>query len=331
MNTTELWQRSAELDPQFPTVWRNMALALFNKQGEHERALECMERAFSLDETDARVLMELDQLYKRLQKPHAWRLERLMSHPELVARRDDLLLEEATLLNQTGRYEEAMAIIDGHVFHPWEGGEGKVTAQYQTCRVELAKRALASYEYEKAIRLLDECLVYPHNLGEGRLEGAQENDFHYFLGCAYSAMGNEAKARECWEKATKGPQEPAAAMYYNDAKPDKIFYQGLALLRLGRQGEANGRFHRLVNYGKQHVFEKQVMDYFAVSLPDLLIWEDSLDTKNIIHCKYMLALGYCGLGDMNHAMRYLGEVEQLDINHQGVQALRSLVAQGLLL
>lgn len=321
---TELWQRSAELDPQFPTVWRNMALALFNKQGEHERALECMERAFSLDETDARVLMELDQLYKRLQKPHAWRLERLMSHPELVARRDDLLLEEATLLNQTGRYEEAMAIIDGHVFHPWEGGEGKVTAQYQTCRVELAKRALASHEYEKAIRLLDECLVYPHNLGEGRLEGAQENDFHYFLGCAYSAMGNEAKARECWEKATKGPQEPAAAMYYNDAKPDKIFYQGLALMRLGRKGEANGRFHRLVNYGKQHVFEKVVMDYFAVSLPDLLIWEDSLDAKNAIHCTYMLALGYYGLGDMKHALRYLGEVERMDINHQGVQALRTL-------
>ena len=325
---TALWERSAQLDPQYPTVWRNLALALFNKRGEYDRALECMERAFSLDETDARVLMELDQLYKRLQKPHAWRLERLMRHPQLIARRDDLLLEEATLLNQTGRFEEAMAIIDGHIFHPWEGGEGKVTAQYQVCRLEMAKQALAAGDADKAIRLLEECLVYPHNLGEGRLEGAQENDFHYFLGCAYSALGDEAKARGHWEKATVGPQEPAAAMYYNDAKPDKIFYQGMALLRLGRRDEANGRFYRLVNYGKQHVFEKVVMDYFAVSLPDLLIWEDSLDTKNVIHCKYMLALGYCGLGDMKHAMRYLAEVEQLDINHQGVQALRSLLSSG---
>lgn len=327
---TELWQRSAELNPQFPTVWRNLALALFNKRGEHDRALEYMERAFRLDETDARVFMELDQLYRRLQKPHEWRLDKLRLHPELVARRDDLLIEEATLLNQTGRYEEAMAVIGGHIFHPWEGGEGKVTAQYQACRVELAKQALASGDCAKAVRLLEECLVYPHNLGEGKLEGAQESDFYYLLGCAYSALGDEDKARECWQKATLGPQEPAAAMYYNDAKPDKIFYQGLALLRLGRRDEANGRFYRLVNYGKQHVFEKQVMDYFAVSLPDLLIWEDSLDTKNVIHCKYMLALGYCGLGDMKHALRYLGEVEQMDINHQGVQALRSLVALGLL-
>lgn len=328
---TELWERSAKLDSKYPTVWRNLALSLFNKSDEHDRALECMERAFNLDTTDARVFMELDQLYKRLQKPHQWRLDNLMKHPDLVARRDDLLLEEATLLNQTGRYEEAKKIIDGHIFHPWEGGEGKVTAQYQICRVEMAKKALVDKNYDRAIMLLDECLEYPHNLGEGRLEGAQENDFYYFLGCAYSAKGEDAKARECWEKATTGPQEPAAAMYYNDAKPDKIFYQGLSLLRLGRRNEANGRFYKLVNYGKQHVFEKQVMDYFAVSLPDLLIWEDSLDTKNIIHCKYMLALGYCGLGDMKHALRYLGETESLDINHQGVQALRSLLSLGNLI
>lgn len=45
----------------------------------------------------------------------------------------------------------------------------------------------------------------------------------------------------------------------------------------------------------------------------------------------MLALGYCGLGDMNHALRYLGETESLDINHQGVQALRSLLSLGNLI
>ena len=124
-------------------------------------------------------------------------------------------------------------------------------------------------------------------------------------------------------------------MYYNDAKPDKIFYQGMALLKLAEtartaeerdrlKGQAHGRFYKLINYGKQHIFDKVVMDYFAVSLPDLLIWEDSLDRKNLIHCKYMLALGYYGMGDREHALRYLEEVEALDINHQGIQQLRSL-------
>ena len=345
----ENWERSAQLDPQFPTVWRNLALARFNKQDRQNEALEYMERAFRLDENDERVLMELDQLYKRLHRPHKDRLDFLQKYPQLVERRDDLVLEEITLLNQVGRYEEAMLKLDARTFHPWEGGEGKVSAQYQICRVELAKKMLAPHltpdekaahktteapsgavgGASEAIRLLSECLEYPHHLGEGKLYGAQENDFYYLLGIAYEALGLNDKARECWEEATKGPQEPAAAMYYNDAKPDKIFYQGRALSRLGREGEAHGRFYRLINYGKQHIFEKQKTDYFAVSLPDLLIWDDSLDTKNLIHCKYMLALGYYGMGDKDHAEQYLKEVEQLDNNHQGIQQLRSLMDSGL--
>ena len=322
----ENWERSAELDPQFPTVWRNLALGYFNKQNRQQEALVYMEKAFAMDTTDARMLMELDQLYKRLQKPHNERLAFLQKYPQLIRRRDDLVLEEITLLNEVGRYEEAMLKLDAHIFHPWEGGEGKVPTQYQICRVELAKKAIASKDYEKAVKLLNECLEYPHHLGEGKLYGAQENDFYYLLGIAYDAVGKTDKARECWEEATKGTQEPAAAMYYNDAKPDKIFYQGLALYKLGREGEAHGRFYRLINYGKQHIFEKQIMDYFAVSLPDLLIWEDSLDRKNEIHCKYMLVLGYLGLGEQEKAERYLADVRNLDINHQGIQALQSLMS-----
>jgi tetratricopeptide (TPR) repeat protein len=239
------------------------------------------------------------------------------------------VLEEITLLNQLGCYEEAMKKLDAHQFHPWEGGEGKVSSQYQIARVELAKQAIAAKDYEKAVQLLNECLTYPPHLGEGKLYGAQENDFYYLQGVAYEALGQREQAVACWQEATKGPQEPAAAMYYNDAKPDKIFYQGMALLKLGREDEAHGRFFKLINYGKQHIYDKVVMDYFAVSLPDLLIWEDSLDTKNLIHCKYMLALGYYGMGDKEKGQKYLSEVEDLDNNHQGIQQFRTLISQGV--
>ncbi len=320
----ENWELSARLSPDFPTVWRNLALARLNKQGRKEEAVEYMERAFHLDETDARILMELDQLYKRLHHTHQQRLDFLQQYPQLIARRDDLILEEITLLNQLGRYEEAKKKLDAHRFHPWEGGEGKVSAQYQICRVELAKQALARKDNNSAISLLSECLIYPHHLGEGKLYGAQENEFYYLLGIAYDALGKKEKAHECYEKGTVGPTEPAAAMYYNDAKPDKIFYAGLCYRALGQEDKARCLFNKLLSYGKQHYFDHVTMDYFAVSLPDLLIWDDSLDTKNEIHCKYMLALGYYGMGDEKHAMDYLGEVEALDNNHQGIQQLRTL-------
>lgn len=322
---TQAWEKSADLDPQFPTVWRNLALAYFNKKGKLQEAVEMMERAFRLNPTDARVLMELDQLYKRLRRPHEERLTLLRSQAALMAERDDLLLEEITLLNQTGRYAEAKELLDKHVFHPWEGGEGKVPAQYQTARVEMAKQCIAAGNYTEAITLLKECLEYPHHLGEGKLYGAQENDFYYFLGVAYDAMGDHKQAQEYWEQGISGPTEPAAALYYNDAKPDKIFYAGLCLQRLSRTAEANGRFHKLINYGEKHIFDKVQMDYFAVSLPDLLIWEDDLDQKNLIHCKYMMALGYYGLADKEKSIRLIKEIESMDINHQGIQSFLTLI------
>jgi len=318
------WERAAELNPTFPTTWRNLALGYFNKRNNPEKALECMERAFNLDPSDSRILMELDQLYKKLQRPHADRLAFLQKYPDLVEQRDDLVLEEITLLNQTGHHEEAKRKLDAHRFHPWEGGEGKVPMQYQTARVELAKQAIAAKRYGDAVKLLEECLIYPHHLGEGKLYGAQENDFYYLLGLCHKAMGNPARAEECFRQATLGPTEPAAAMYYNDAKPDKIFYAGLAFRALGDENKARAYFNRLVNYGKQHLHENVVMDYFAVSLPDLQIWDGSLDEANRIHCLYMLALGYAGLGDKAHSDRYLAEAERMNINHQGIQAFKTL-------
>ena len=238
------------------------------------------------------------------------------------------MLEEITLLNQLGRYEEAMHKLDAHKFHPWEGGEGKVPAQYQICRVELAKQYLVELAkldgleilerpdlLNDAKRLLNECLEYPHHLGEGKLAGAQDNDFLYFLGR--------------YVEGTVGPTEPAAALYYNDAKADKIFYAALCYRKLGQENKARSLFHRLVNYGKQHLFDHITMDYFAVSLPDLLIWDGDLDLQNRIHCLYLLALGYLGLDDMEHSKQYLAEAEALDNNLQGLQQLRTLIETGL--
>jgi tetratricopeptide (TPR) repeat protein len=323
------WEKSAELDDTFPTVLRNLSLAYFNKLKQEKKALQYLVKAFYLDATDARILMELDQLHKRICRPHPERLSLLEKHLSLVEQRDDLYLERATLCNQTGDYEKAKALIDARQFHPWEGGEGKVPAQYQICRIELAKQYLSNKAYEKAIQLLNECLIYPHHLGEGKLNGAQENDFNYFLGCAYEGLGDIAKAQECWELAKDGIKEPAAAIFYNDQKPDKIFYQGLALLKLKRFEEAESRFINLISYGESHLNDTIKMDYFAVSLPDLLIWEDDLTFRNKIHCLYLQGLGHLGIGETVKAKTFLAAAAEMDVNHQGVQAHLAVVYEKL--
>ncbi len=276
------WERAAELDSNFAATFRNLGLAYFNKRGRPDKALACFEEAFRLNPADARVFFELDQLYKRLNHHPADRLARLQARLDLVEQRDDLYLEYVTLLNLTGRPEDAYQSLMRRRFHPWEGGEGKVTGQYVISLVERARLAISAGEARKAVDLLMQAQSYPPNLGEGKLYGAQENNIFYFLGCAYEALGELDHARQWFERASTGLSEPTSAVYYNDQPPDMIFYQGLAKEKL--HSASAETFRKLVDYGQAHLQDEVKFDYFAVSLPDFLVFDQDLNQRNRIHC-----------------------------------------------
>jgi len=183
----------------------------------------------------------------------------------------------------------------------------------------LAKKAIAEARYEEALSLLVETEQYPHNLGEGKLQNAEENDIWYYKGLAHKGMGNIEEANRCFTIATIGSDEPQQAFFYNDQQPDKIYFQGLAWRELGDEAKARSRFNKLIKHGEKHLFDNCRIDYFAVSLPDLAIWDDDLNKRNRIHCCYVMGLGYSGLGDTEKARQFLSEVLALDINHQGAQ------------
>jgi tetratricopeptide (TPR) repeat protein len=319
------WELAAQRDPSFPTVFRNLGIAYFNKRNDPEEALRCYEKAFALNTEDARVLMELDQLYKRLNRSPKERLAFLEEHVGVVEKRDDLYLERAALYNFLGEFEKAYELIQQRKFHPWEGGEGRVSGQYIFSLVEMAKESIRSAQYTEAIELLEQAQVYPHNLGEGKLHGAQENDIFYWLACAYEGIGDEAKEKAALQKATKGLSEPTVAMFYNDQQPDKIFYQGLAWKALGEKEKATQIFSKLVEYGKAHLQDEVKIDYFAVSLPDLLIFEDDQNLRNQIHCYYMMGLGYLGLNEEEEAMNSLKEAMRNDVMHFGARVHLAMV------
>ncbi|OME89738.1 MULTISPECIES: DUF5107 domain-containing protein [Paenibacillus] len=321
---TSSWEASVALDDSFATPHRNLALAFYNKRQNHDKASVSLQKAFSLNPADARVFYELDQLYKKLGHAPADRLKAMEEHMELVEQRDDLYLEYMTLHNTLNRYEKALALILKRNFHPWEGGEGKVPAQYVLARVELAKQLLQEHRCEDAVEQLLAAKQYPLNINEGKLTGAQENNIDYYLGCAYDGLGRSEEAEAYFLKASEGLDEPTSAMYYNDQPPHMIFYQGAALRRLGRENEARSRFNKLIDYGEKHIFEPQSIDYFAVSLPDFLVFDEDLDRRNEIHCRYMMGLGHLGLGDRQSAENLFREVLQLESHHQGAALHLSL-------
>ncbi|SDL97049.1 DUF5107 domain-containing protein [Siphonobacter aquaeclarae] len=316
------WETAVRLSPDYPTPYRNLSLACYNKLGRKYDAVGYLEKAFALDPTDARVLMELDQLYKVIGKPAEERLAVLDRYPALVARRDDLYLERLTLLNSLFRHEEAQALLAARKFHPWEGGEGKVVGQFLLCHIELAKQAILSGDFTQALALLKATEVYPENLGEGKLFGARENDIDYLRGLALAGLGKNAA--DSFRRATAGSSEPAQAIYYNDQQPDKIVYQALAWRQLGEEEKAREIFARLVSFAEAHEADEVRIDYFAVSLPDMLVFEGDLNLRNRIHCLYLKGLGQLGLGEAAAGDATLAEVLSLDPHHQGAAMHRRM-------
>ncbi len=314
----QCWEQSVSVYDKFPTAHRNLGIAYYNKLNAPDRALLAYEKAFDSDPGDARILFELDQLYKRNNRPVEERLAFLEKHSSIVRERDDLYIEYVTLHNLLGNYDTALQLLEGRNFHPWEGGEGKVIKQYVYTKKALAKKALEEGSYDVAIQLLEEAQVYPENLGEGKLYVAQENDIFYALGCVYEAKGQTSQAREYWESATEGTNEPTQALYYNDQDPAMIFYQGLAWLKLGREKKAKEHFENLIDYGKIHLNKKAEMDFFAVSLPDLSVFEPDIEKRNKEHCHYLMGLGYLGMKNIPQAEKHFKEVLKMNTSFQGI-------------
>ncbi|UQZ35427.1 DUF5107 domain-containing protein [Paenibacillus sp. PK3_47] len=318
------WERSRELKDDFATVHRNLGLAYFNKQNDPQAAMASLEKAYACSPEDVRILFELDQLRKRQAWSSQERLDILEDKRSQVEQRDDLFVEYVTLLNNLGRYEEALEALSSRNFHPWEGGEGKVTGQYKFSHTELGKQHLAAGRYGEAVDHFRQALVYPLNLGEGKLEGAQENNIYYYMGEAYEGLKQEQEAAECYKAASQGLTEPTSAMYYNDQPPEMIFYQGLAWLKLQDKRQAGRRFNKLIDYAEKHIFDEIKLDYFAVSLPDFLVFEDDLNRRNVIHCRYMRGLGLLGLGRTGEAAAELEIALKMEPNHQGAMIHRRM-------
>lgn len=319
------WEKSRELNESFPTVHRNLSLAYYNKLGEYDKARGEMEKAFDLNTSDARLFLELDQLYKKVGMTACERLENFNRYKGIFIQRDDLYIEYITLLNLLGRHEEALLLIEKKIFHPWEGGEGKITTQYTLSLLELAKIAINNQEYKKAQEYLTRALTYPENLGEGKLEGTKNNHIYYYLGLVYENLALEEEAIKCYRLASIGDEEPAGMMYYNDQPADMILYQGLAKLKLGEKSQANARFYKLLDYGEQHIFDEIRIEYFAVSLPDLLIFHDDLNIRNKVHCYFLIGLANVGLGKNTEAIEAFHKALDLDKNHIGcIQQLKGV-------
>ena len=321
----DCWAIATRLQPALATSWRNLGLGLFNVRHDEKGAREAYDKAFAADPSDARIFFERDQLWKRLNVSPAERLSELKAHPELVSSRDDLSLELAALYNLAEQPEKAAKVLAGRRFQPWEGGEGMVLAQYVRTRIKLGKRCLNEQEPEQARRHFLAALDPPENLGEASHLLADQAESYFWLGEASSAAGDIESAHQAWQRAALRFSE--ARQHGHAAVTEQTIYAAMAKGRLGEGRESRIWLRQLWFYGRKLAREKGGVDYFATSIPSLLLFDDDLTRRNRIQGLLLQTQARVGLRQWKLARKALEQVLALDPNNERASELISTFAQ----
>ena len=309
----ELWERAAESNNNFSIVWRNLGIAYFNVEKDSEKALQAYEKAFSADK-NARLLFERDQLWKRVGKPSEIRLRELEKFPDLVAARDDLTVEICAIYNQLNQPETALQLLENRHFQPWEGGEGQVLQQFVAANILLGRRFLSENKLADARRQFAKCLNPPKNLAETHHLLANKSDIFYWLGVAEEKSEKLEKAFEYWTISAdaKGDFQEMSVTQYSEM----TFFSALSLIKLGKSAEAENLLKELLIYAENLEKTEAKIDYFATSLPTMLLFDDDIQKRQQTKALFLQAQGYYSLGRREKSLESIGKVLANDANHQ---------------
>jgi len=137
---------------------------------------------------------------------------------------------------------------------------------------------------------------------------------------ALKALGNEAEVTACFLESTKeeGDFIDMAVSTYSELS----YYKALSLNELGKADEAQKLFTEIKKFAETKLLEKVQIDYFATSLPLLLVFDEDLQKRNKWEAKYLIALAELGLGNQTEAMAIFKEI--LEINAMHVSAHNQL-------
>ncbi len=309
------WERATSLDPGFPTSWRNLGFGYYNVLHDSKRALDAFARARALAPEDARILYEQDQLLKRVGEPLDKRLAALEANTALVEKRDDLSVELATLYNNAGLPERALEILRSRHFQPWEGGEGLVLSQYVRSNILLGQRALHAGDNAKALQFFQNAWYPPQSLSEAKHVLMNLSMCDYWLGIAYAETGDSPEAAKYWGRAARF-QGDFQQMQIQSVS-DMTYWSAAALQRLGREEEAQAIFNKIYDYSLALEQQTPKIDYFATSLPAMLLFDEDLQGRQTITARFLRAQALLGLGERQKALHLLLEVQNLDRSHTG--------------
>ena len=93
------------------------------------------------------------------------------------------------------------------------------------------------------------------------------------------------------------------------------YYSALALRKLGDEDRCERLLRRLLAHAREMSRKAAGIDYFATSLPTMLLFHDDLEARKNTNASFLEAQARLGLGDKKRARPLLRRVLKLDPSH----------------
>ena len=211
------WKQAVALDEKLALSWRNIAWAERQLHQDDRAAAEAYRKAFAIDPSDARVLLELDQTAERLRVPAAERRALLDAHRATVDKRDDLTMRWIDVTLATGGPADLepvrQALLTRH-FHSWEGMYG-IHQAFMDVHQRLGDIALQKKDLTGALALYQKAFEYPKNLEVAPRTPDFRAHLNWSVANAYLASGRKAEARPYLERVLAEKYDrPGLGTYY---------------------------------------------------------------------------------------------------------------------
>ena len=330
---TKYWEKSAELDPSFAIVHRNLSVAYSHRGDPAEKAIAELEKAVSMDRKYPIHFTELDELYESAGVAPEKRLALLEKNHAVVTGRDDSLAREISMKVVAGKYDEAIQLMTGRHFAVWEGANLNVGEQWTNAYLLRGQRRLGAKQYREALGDFQTATQIPDNLPGGGRGGAGGGgvsaEASYWLGTAHEGMGNRDEARQAWTRASS-PAGPAGGGRGGRggrggggmmggggvAAAAQTYYRALSLRKLGQADEAKTALQGLLTAADQ------ALQNPGAGAPGRgRGGQQAARQSPLLQAHYAAALGHLGLGDTDQAKQELRAALAINPAHVGARSI----------
>jgi len=232
----EAWRAALRLDPGNGVAHRNLALAL-RRSGEKEQAIAEYKRAIQAAPKDFHLYLELGEIL-----PAGRAVELFEGSPEKVRSRSSIVEALAAALVESGRYSDAVNLMDKTQFVSGEG-EKSVLETFRKAHLGLAREHQQRGRHAEAAAEFLRATEYPRNLGVGR--PAMESQAREYVAAAreWEAAGRIQEAAALWRRAAeeplKSPTEPG------EPWSEHYYFKAVALGQMKQESEAHALYARL--------------------------------------------------------------------------------------